>query len=801
MPSGTTLRFAALVALAVATTLQIFGQYATVWPTRTSLDDARCQVRADLYLTSTNSVDPDAAKWSRYRECMAAFLEPRLAWLAGGLLLLFGVAAVIYFARPRWRIRRSRLVPLPAGLEDTLAELVERAGLRRAPEFVLDPYSMRAGGVAFGHHRRKIVCLDAGLVMLHRRDPASFRAIVLHELAHVRADVTTTYATLAVWRAFLGVVLVPYLLTLVNPMLLSSTPWKIVWSDNIINLGVGWRLGVMVVLMYLARTAVLRSREKYADALVVQWTGDEDPYRNLVPTRTIRRWLAIHPTRAARQAAMREPKSLLRPGFWEVLASALALQIAWWHAVTGLRDLTWYRDGNESFTVMRIVWTVAVTALVGSIAWRGAAAGSRRFAVPGLALGIGFVLGDFLDAQSLYTFSWLGSLAWLVLIGTAVLVCCWAGYCATLVTTRGHAVLLAAATAVVAYSVLGWFPEARAIAALWRDNLRPIVEILHGFASSTVDRVLLDGITVPFLLNFNRVVTAIALCLVWLVPLVLRRELPRAALAGGGLGGLCALVVLAVVWTADSPPAALVRTAWGIALVFLVQLVTAFVVARRSDRIGALLAAWMVGLIATVGLWWSHLDGTRVDSVLATRPLQVLPFLGTAAALLAGGVTHRETRRARPWGAIAIAAVSVGLVWWWPKAPNAASIEPPPLAAAELNHDQAVNIWIYGGGWDTFMSVVNANTKVFEGVQANDVSRMTAGCAALLPVLKDAAAFPKPPEDGVRANWSGALTSLELGARSCLANDSAMGTHFLKGLDQLKVTQTALVEAQKRALS
>lgn len=85
MPTGTTLRFASLVLLTIATTLFVFGQYAIMNP-----DDERCQTTAGLYLTSTYFVDPDESKWDVYRACMAELLVPHALWLAGGLVLLFG---------------------------------------------------------------------------------------------------------------------------------------------------------------------------------------------------------------------------------------------------------------------------------------------------------------------------------------------------------------------------------------------------------------------------------------------------------------------------------------------------------------------------------------------------------------------------------------------------------------------------------------------------------------------------------------------------------------------------------------
>src|SRR5690242_605860 len=186
VPTGTTLRFASLVLLAVATTLQVFGMYAALWPAATSLDESRCQVQSGLYLTSNFEVDPDQSKWDAYRACMATFFDGRALWLAGGLVLLFTVASLIYALRPAWLRYRRNLVPVPEELVEPLAELVAEAGLTRAPTFLIDRTNMRAGGVAFGTHRRKYVALNVGMVALRRIEPESFRAIVLHELAHVR---------------------------------------------------------------------------------------------------------------------------------------------------------------------------------------------------------------------------------------------------------------------------------------------------------------------------------------------------------------------------------------------------------------------------------------------------------------------------------------------------------------------------------------------------------------------------------------------------------------------------------------
>ncbi|MDX3657528.1 hypothetical protein PV646_09460 [Streptomyces sp. ID05-26A] len=204
VPRGTALRLASLTLLTSATTVQIFGQYASAWTTATPLDDARCQVRSGFYPAAANESKRDG-----YRTCMDAFLGDRWPWLAGGLTLLVTVALLFYALHPMWTRYRRNLAPVPGELVEPLAELV--AGVRKPPVFLLDRAKVSAGTVAFGTHRRRYLALDVGVMALRRMEPESFRAVVLDGL---RTGVAITAATRALWRAFVVVVLTPYVLTL-----------------------------------------------------------------------------------------------------------------------------------------------------------------------------------------------------------------------------------------------------------------------------------------------------------------------------------------------------------------------------------------------------------------------------------------------------------------------------------------------------------------------------------------------------------------------------------------------------------
>ena len=824
-PSGTTLRFGTLVALAMATTWYVAGEYAATWPPDTYLEDANCQVRANLYLTSTNSVDPDESKWTAYRECMSGLFLPRLGWLVGGLVLLLLVAAVIYVVWPRWRIRRSRLERLDsspelwAKLEGPLNELVERAGPAREPEFRLDPASTRAGGVAFGTRRKPVVCLDAGLVALLDRDRAGFDSVVLHELAHVRnGDVATTYATLAVWRAVLAVVLLPYLVFAVDPLL----AFDFANLGSPVTIGIVLRVLLLVLLVYLARTAVLRSRERYADALVAVWTGDTDPYRTLraePERRRVLRWIAIHPTRVAREAAMSNPKSLLRNGFLEALMSGLAIQLAWGHLVAGLSNISWYRSGNESFFVMRLVWSVAVGALVCVIAWRGAAylreggTGRWTFVRPGLGLGLGLAIGLELDiarAGALAPPSGFMVLGAAVLVLITVLVCAWAGRVAVQLGDRvrgRYGALAGGAVVVVCLSFLGWFRELLAIDLVWRDYLVPAVDLVSGYGR-------VAGIVVaPFLLNSDRILTAAAVALLWLVPLLLGRGSARlgvlAGLAGGAVWGVVAVVL--TVTAGSTPEATTVRSAWELVAVAVVQVVVAAVVARRSELVTTLLATWVVGVAGCLGMWALHLSDWRVDSVFAARPMQLLPVVGVVAALL-GSVFTRDVVASRGSGRLAVVAVlvvSAAAVVWWPKAPQAALLLPDAGPQVVVDTDEAVNTWQFGGGFDQYLAVTFANNAVFEAFKAEDPVKIGEACERARVLVDQATTFPEPPGPEVAAAWKAVLASVGSGARECVkiyrdgigGDSKAMVAGFTGALPHLEKTLGLLNSARERALS
>ncbi|MFI6170466.1 M56 family metallopeptidase [Nocardia sp. NPDC051052] len=193
--------------------------------------------------------------------------QPDNHWMLIGAVAVVVVATAIYLLWPMWRRRHSRLLPIDLSSTDELAgqlrDLVAVAGLRKTPGFAIDPRSDTVGAVVFGRLANYTVCLDAGLVARSAAHPEVLRDVVLHELAHIRnRDVDITYATVAVWRAFLLCALLPYLVEQAVSLATDAESWRAAWQLAVRGV---LRVAALVALTYLVRADILRTREFDAD--------------------------------------------------------------------------------------------------------------------------------------------------------------------------------------------------------------------------------------------------------------------------------------------------------------------------------------------------------------------------------------------------------------------------------------------------------------------------------------------------------------------------------------------------------
>jgi hypothetical protein len=230
-------------------------------------------------------------------------------WLIVWPLAVLSLAVVLYLAHPA-RIRRTgRLIPLDAQKDALLisevARLSQLAQVTPAPR-VLVRKSDTTSGQAFGLPGRYTVRLDSGLRIAVRRAPQIFRAVVLHELAHLATgDIGRTYFGQALWLATAILAIAPFIIALL--LYVRNPPGLLLILTPLLG-GVG--------IVYLIRASLLRVRETYADWRAAHWGAVA--LRSILQQAASREqpqaWhqrlsaqLRLHPTATDRLAHVTEP--------------------------------------------------------------------------------------------------------------------------------------------------------------------------------------------------------------------------------------------------------------------------------------------------------------------------------------------------------------------------------------------------------------------------------------------------------------------------------------------------------------
>jgi Zn-dependent protease with chaperone function len=190
------------------------------------------------------------------------------------LVLFWTATFALYWVRPALRIRQRGLRPFPAdrlpGPAAELAALRTLAEVREEVTYVVDLLDPGVTGLAFGRRGRRYVMISRGLLHLYDTDPTAFRAVVLHELAHLRnRDVDIAFLTDSAWRIYLPALLLPGIVAApLTPLIAPSVSGP----ASFYLLG-AWQSVLLGVVIPLARKSVLRSRELHADARVALIPG------------------------------------------------------------------------------------------------------------------------------------------------------------------------------------------------------------------------------------------------------------------------------------------------------------------------------------------------------------------------------------------------------------------------------------------------------------------------------------------------------------------------------------------------
>jgi hypothetical protein len=202
-----------------------------------------------------------------------------------------------------------------------LHQLCRIAGLQRPPQFLWNPLDTRHIALGFGRAGAYRVGFTGALAVLHNTDPGAFRAVMLHELAHIRnGDIEKTYMALALWWGFLLTALLPYLVVLAR--------LQMDVADLVV---LTLEMTIVAGIVLFTRNAVLRARELYADARSLAWARDEPAFARvfagLPPIKGIRRSLSPHPDPARRRRLLDNTDEMFRVGAWDAFGAGTALSL------------------------------------------------------------------------------------------------------------------------------------------------------------------------------------------------------------------------------------------------------------------------------------------------------------------------------------------------------------------------------------------------------------------------------------------------------------------------------------------
>jgi Zn-dependent protease with chaperone function len=719
-PSDTDLRFILLIVCVLGASLWIYNL--ALWRTKGDfIAFANVVINCEKSSGLRNAMHEVAEKNPKgqadfqaaegiYARCIAPIELQDTSRMLGGVALLLIVAGGIYLAFPTWKRWRKRLVPLPPeDLPEVMAELTalcREAGLKRQPQFLWNPLNPLSEGLAFGRMGRYAVALTGGLVKQAYDNPPAFRAVIRHELAHLRnGDIDKTYFSVAIWWAFVITALVPFG-AYVIPHSISG-----LFADLTFSLDASLRVLALTALVLLLRNAVLRARELYADGRASTWDGPagalDHVLERLPQTRHGRRWKIMqitqtHPEPWTRRAMLHDSWPLLQIGFWDALGAGIAAAIAF----TGLDQLFSSLAGSLQISnlpgvLAGLVFGGLAAGVVGSGLWRATCASLMQGKTPRgvglIALGMtsGIIIGQSLSLSSigdnLLSFNTLGSFlvgwtAWgLILLLSLWLILRWLVTAATMwlqVTTTTSMLLWSSrvglviaggfwavcfGTLIVMYSLLSASTAFSSVSLLIEFLLVIVTLLLQPFFVIG----LLGLWAFPFAARFwrRRAIATAGAGWAWLEPTP-RQAIPsdrepfqfRLALLVGIAGALlfCGLMLALRLWLRLTVPESVREMAtfklaladWIFSRAAVIQGGIAIVTvawARRSGVLLALFAAFIGGCVMTIGtLGLNLLLGGQINLDFTWIVLSGIIIPGGLLAVLLAPLIALLTKRTGP---------------------------------------------------------------------------------------------------------------------------------------------------------
>ncbi len=311
---------------------------------------------------------------------------PPWRWLVLPPLVVLGTAAVLTILAPLALQRRYRWGPVPPDRGGAALSryrgLIAEAGLAAEPVMMWNPGDTSSRALAYGLPGRYRVAVAPALLGAARRRPATFDAVLQHELAHVRhRDVALAYYAVIVWYVLAGLLVLPLIAMAVGRDFSSFGEYVT-------------RVALLAILVYWIRAAVLRAREHYADVAACSDPTTRQALCDAVATQPdqprLRRLFSLHPSATSRIRMVTDPDSLGRLDAVEMFA--VGLSATWAEPLLVQLLFSLGMSATDAPRAARMLVLGMVGAYVGTVLARWAGCRAPRHglarAAAGLALGL-----------------------------------------------------------------------------------------------------------------------------------------------------------------------------------------------------------------------------------------------------------------------------------------------------------------------------------------------------------------------------------------------------------------------------
>jgi Zn-dependent protease with chaperone function len=214
------------------------------------------------------------------------------------------------------------------------------------PTLMYQPFDTSESAFTFGIKNHVSISISGGLIKKFRKNIDGFKSIFLHEIGHItNRDVEKTYLADSTWKSLFLTLSIPFGILLLYIVYLILTIFSLALSsgigmDYIISeMDIGKSLLIFGVyalyflifggIIYLLRKQIIRLREFYADAKVLEWEESPDRIVKTLEESGGKQYsefeilTKFHPNINERIQVLKNNLSLFVPSLWVAFAVGL----------------------------------------------------------------------------------------------------------------------------------------------------------------------------------------------------------------------------------------------------------------------------------------------------------------------------------------------------------------------------------------------------------------------------------------------------------------------------------------------